>query len=92
VLDHEAGYSLRSRCDLISSGPVSIDVIDHDGAIEARIVTMDDARTLFREAEEGLREAGIALHGNVTARPSTKLADLIAANRRAQVLGEEPSE
>ncbi len=92
VLDHETGYSLRSRCDLISSGPVSIDAIDRDGAIEARTITVDDALALFREAEEGLRRAGIALHGNIIARPSEKLSDLIEANRRAQELGEEPSE
>ena len=92
VLDHETGYSLRSRCDLISSGPVSIEVIDRDGAIEARTITVDDALALFREAEDGLRRAGIALHGKIIARPSEKLSDLIEANRRAQELGEEPSE
>jgi CRISPR-associated protein Csb1 len=92
VLDHETGYSLRSRCDLISSGPVSIDVINRDGEITAQVITADDAIGLLHEAEGGLQEAGIARHGKVTARPSEKLSDLIEANRRRQELGEEPSE
>jgi CRISPR-associated protein Csb1 len=92
VLDHESGYSLRSRCDLINSGPVSIVVIDRDGAVKAHTITADDALALFREAENGLRRAGIALHSKITARPSEKLSDLIEANRRAQELEEEPAE
>lgn len=92
VLDHEAGYSLRSRCDLISSGPVPVDIIDRDGAINTQAVTVNDALALLHEAEDGLRKAGIALHGKIIAKPSEKLSDLIEANRRAQETGEEPSE
>jgi CRISPR-associated protein Csb1 len=92
VLDHQAGYSLRSRCDLLSSGPMAIDIVGPDGEIETRTVTAETAITLFREAEDGLRRAGIALHGAIEAQPSTKLADLIKANRLRQELGKEAAE
>jgi hypothetical protein len=92
VLDHEGGYSLRSRCDLISSGPVSVDMINRDGAISTQVVTVSDALALFREAVARLSEAGINVHKKTLAQPSQKLLDLIEANRRVQELGEEPSE
>jgi CRISPR-associated protein Csb1 len=86
ALDHQAGCSLRSRCDLISTGPMAIDIVDGDGAIRSRTVTAADAVGLLHEAEKGMRKAGIALHGKIVATPSTKLADLIRANRAAHEL------
>lgn len=92
VLDHQAGYSLRSRCDLISSGPMAIDIIGADGEIEARTVTAAAAVDLLHEAEDGLRRAGIALHGRIEAKPGGKLVDMIKANKLAQELGKELAE
>jgi CRISPR-associated protein Csb1 len=92
VLDHQNGYSLRSRCDLISPGPMAVDVIGADGAVETSTVTPDMAIDLFREAEEGLRRAGLALHRRTEAKPGAKLVDLIKANRLAHELGKEQPE
>ncbi len=91
VLGHRAGYSLRSRCDLLTSGPLAIDIIDGDGAIQTVPVTVDAAIDLFKQAEEGLQRAGIAIHGKVVAKPSHKLAGLIKANRQAQEQATEPA-
>ena len=92
VLDHQAGYSLRSRCDLLSSGPMAVDIVGPDGEIATHTVTTDMAIALFREAEEGLERAGIAVRGVIEAKPGTKLVDLIHANRLRQELGKEAAE
>ena len=92
VLDHAAGYSLRSRCDLIGSGPIKVDVIDGDGAITGHVLTKDSALTLLHQAEDGMRNAGLKLHQKIMAKPSQKLIDLIAANRRRQDLDGDGSD
>ena len=89
VLDHQAGYSLRSRCDLLGSGPLAVDIIDADGGIRSETVTTRAAIDLLRQAEDGMRRAGIALHGEVVAKPGTKLIDMIKANKLRQELGRE---
>jgi CRISPR-associated protein Csb1 len=91
VLGHEAGYSLRSRCDLLASGPLTIDVIDGDGVIETVGMTMKDAIDLFKQAEEGLQRTGIAVGRKVVAKPSHKLKGLIKANRQAQEQETDPA-
>ena len=92
VLDHQAGYSLRSHCDLLGSGPLSIDVIDGDGAITTHALTQEHAIGLLREGEEGLRHVGMAVHGKIVGKPSQKLTDLIKANKVAHELGGEAEE
>jgi CRISPR-associated protein Csb1 len=87
VLDHECGYSLRSRCDLISTGPLKIDIIGMDGAIKSRPITPKDALAFLAEAEAGMKAAGIKLHQKIDAKPSQKLIDLLAANRARQEAG-----
>ena len=89
VLDHQAGYSLRSRCDLLGSGPLAVDIIDADGGIRSETVTTRAAIDLLGQAEDGMRRAGIALHGEVVAKPGTKLIDMIKANKLRQELGKE---
>ena len=92
VLDHRSGYSLRSRCDLISSGPMAIDVIGSDGAIATSSITANTAIDLLHEAEADLRRIGIELHRRTEAKPSAKLVGLIKANRLNHELGREQPE
>lgn len=92
VLDHEAGYSLRSRCDLISKGPIVVDVIAIDGSIESVSVGREAALALLAEAEAGMTKAGLKIHQRTDAKPSGKLKDLIAANKRLQEAGEGTNE
>ena len=87
ILDHEAGYSLRSRCDLVSSGPIGFDVIDPVGEVQSRPISRKDAERLLQQAESGMRKAGLKLHNQILAKPSQRLIDLIAANRLRQELG-----
>jgi CRISPR-associated protein Csb1 len=92
VLAHESGYSLRSRCDLISAGPLTLDIIGRDGVVQSRPMSSSDALALLVEAEAGMTAAGIKLHQTIEAKPSRKLVDLIAANRQQQEAGGEPEE
>ena len=92
VLFHESGYSLRSRCDLISAGPLTIDVIGMDGVVKSRPMKSADALELLAEAEAGMKSAGIKLHQKIEARPGQKLIDLLLANRQRQELGDEAEE
>jgi CRISPR-associated protein Csb1 len=92
VLDHERGYSLRSRCDLISAGPLTIDIIAQDGGIKSRPITQKEALAFLAEAEAGMKAAGIKLHQKIDAKPGQKLIDLLAANRAQQEAGGDPEE
>lgn len=88
VLDHRAGYSFRSRCDLISEGHLTFDVIDADGVITPVVIELTDAHGLLDEAETGMRNAGLALHQKIEAKPSKKLIGLIAANAAHQAIAD----
>jgi CRISPR-associated protein Csb1 len=84
VLDHEQGYSLRSRCDLITKGPATFEIIDRDGAIESVTITTETALGLLRQAEDAMRAAGLKLHGRLTVKPAKKLIGLIHQNASVQ--------
>jgi hypothetical protein len=83
---------LRSRCDLISTGPVTIDVIALDGTIKSRPITQKDALAFLAEAERGMKDAGFELHQKIEAKPGQKLIDLLAANRARQEVGGDAEE
>lgn len=88
VLDHEAGYSFRSRCDLVSNGPVKFESINRDGAISERVVTVADAVAMLQAAEAGMTAAGFKIKQKITVKPSKKLTGLIAANAAHQAAGD----
>jgi CRISPR-associated protein Csb1 len=92
VLDHEQGYSLRSRCDLISKGPVTFEVIERDGAIKTLTIPTETALNLLRQAEDRMRAAGLKLHEKVVVKPGKRLAGLIKENARIQAVGDAGQE
>ena len=84
VLDHRAGYSYRSRCDLVSKGALTFEVLDGDGVAVQRVISLDSAQALLKDAEAGMKQAGLALHRHIQAKPSKKLIGLITANAAHQ--------
>jgi CRISPR-associated protein Csb1 len=89
ALDHYAGYSLRSRCDFVTHGPLTLDVINREGGVTGQSLTQDQALTFLRDAEEGMRRAGLVIHQRVHAKPSKRLADAIAINSQLIELEDE---
>jgi len=87
VLDHAAGYSLRSRCDLIGTGPVQIEAVGFDGQSTFHTVDVEAALGLLAEAEAGMKRAGLKLQQRTMATAGRKLTRLIAANLAAQQAG-----
>jgi CRISPR-associated protein Csb1 len=85
TLQHEAGYSLRSRCDLISKGRLTIDVVEHDGSIDTPEIDAERAIALLKEAEATMKRAGLKIHQRFDVKASSQLKGLIAANRSYQM-------
>lgn len=92
VLDHQSGYSLRSRCDLISKGALTFDVIDVSGEVHSQSLSASDAVRLLADAEKGMEAAGLKVNQTIDAQPSQKLVDLIDANRQQQEAGGDAGE
>jgi CRISPR-associated protein Csb1 len=83
VLGHEEGYALRSRCLLLAKGPLTIEVIARNGEITEHEIDDAAAIELLKEAQAGLLQAGFAAPKVIKAKPSKRLAGLIAKSREA---------
>ena len=83
VLEHEEGYHLRSRCDLLAKGPLAVEVIGRNGEVSEHEVDAESAITLLHRAQADLVEAGFAPPRIIEARPSKRLVGLIAKSREA---------
>jgi CRISPR-associated protein Csb1 len=83
VLAHEDGYALRSRCLLLATEPLKIEVITRDGQISEHELDGNAAIELLKEAQAGLQQAGFAEPKLIQAKPSRRLIGLIAKSREA---------
>ena len=59
-----------ATCDLISAGPLTIDIIAQDGGIKSRPITQKEALDFLAEAEAGTKAAGFKLHQKIDATSS----------------------
>jgi hypothetical protein len=66
-----------------------LDVINREGGVTGQSLTQDQALTFLRDAEEGMRRAGLVIHQRVHAKPSKRLADAIAINSQLIELEDE---
>jgi CRISPR-associated protein Csb1 len=89
MLDHNAGYSLRSRCDFVTHGPLTLDIINREGEVASPPVTQKEVLAILGEAEEGMRRAGLAIHQRVEAKPGKRLVAAIAINSQLIELEDE---
>lgn len=83
ILAHEEGYALRSRCCLLATGPLTIELIGRDGDIAELRLDSNAALALLREAQAGLTVAGFPAPTIRTAKPSKRLIGLIAKSHEA---------
>jgi hypothetical protein len=77
----------RSRCDLLTRGPATFEIIDRDGAIESVTITTETALDLLRQAENAMQDAGLKIHNKLTVKPAQSLINLIRKNAEVQASG-----
>lgn len=95
TLQDEAGYALRSRCDLVrepgSSAP--FEIVHADGTAEQFEIEADGAIALFTEAVKAAQQAGLRWHEQpVRLTPQDRLVELVARSRAEGLAGETEEE
>ncbi len=84
VLAFELGFDLRSRCVLVSGGPVTFEAVARDGAVLPFDLSSADALKLIAEAADRAADAGMPWRdGELSLRPAGRLVQLI---RRSDIL------
>ncbi len=84
VLAFEQGFDLRSRCVLVTAGPVMFEKVARDGTVLPFDLASADARGLVAEAADRAAAAGMPWRdGELSLRPADRLVELI---RRSDVL------
>ncbi len=80
VLSHDEGYALRSRCFLLASGSLVVEVVRRDGTINGCEIDVSAAIALHNEARADMLKEGFAPRV-VHATPSRQLKTLIRKSR-----------
>jgi CRISPR-associated protein Csb1 len=84
VLAFEQGFDLRSRCVLVTSGPVTFEAVARDGSVLPFDLGGAEAVALAAEAADRAGAAGLPWRdGELSLRPADRLVELI---RRSDVL------
>jgi len=82
------GYDLRSRCLLVPSGPLTLEVVLADGATKELTLTVAEANQLVKQAHEKAKTAGLGWERQpVKLRPAPKLVALIKKSRAEAAAG-----
>ncbi len=88
-----AGYNLRSRCDLVSDGAASFEILDADGGVREFSLDLEAARALYDEAVEAAKETGLPWRDEpLRLAPQPKLVRIVAESRRRALAGEAADE
>ena len=78
VLAFDQGFDLRSRCVLVTTGPVTFEAVARDGTVLPFDVSSADALKLVSEAADRAAAAGMPWRdGELSLRPADRLAELI---------------
>jgi CRISPR-associated protein Csb1 len=94
ALAFESGFDLRSRCVLVTSGPVIFEAVGRDGSTSAFELTAADSVKLVAEAAARAAAASLPWRaGELHLRPADKLVELIRRSQQiAMVTGEETAD
>lgn len=89
VYARQAGFDLRSRCLLVPDGPLTMEAVRGDGAVEEFSLSAADAAALLKQAASNAAAAGLAWERQpVVLKPAPKLAALIKASRAQAAAGQ----
>lgn len=93
TLQDEAGYALRSRCNLVCDGRAPFEVVRSDGTTESFDMSAQEALSVFQEAVDKAREAGFPWNEEpIRLTPQKKLVELVAISRAKGLAGELETE
>ncbi len=82
------GYDLRSRCLLVPSGSLVLEVVMADGATKDMTLSVDQVNELVAAAQTKAKAAGLAWERQpVTLKPAPKLVALIKKSRAEAAAG-----
>lgn len=86
--DH-AGYSLRSRCDLVCDGRAPLEIVHPDGSSESVEIDLASTRTLYSTALERAQSTGLSFQLEpLRLTPQDKLVAIVRASQELALAGE----
>jgi len=93
TLQDEAGYALRSRCDLVCEGRVPFEIVHPDGTVDQFEITAEDAISVLNEAVKAAKSAGFPWNEEpIRLVPQDRLVELVAQSRAKGLAGETEAE
>jgi CRISPR-associated protein Csb1 len=93
VLTFEQGFDLRSRCVLVTTGPVTFEAVARDGTVVPFDLSGADALKLVAEAADRAAAAGMPWRpGELSLRPAERLVELIRRSISLTASGEPGEE
>lgn len=82
------GYDLRSRCLLVPDGELVLEVVNADGKVEERSISVDGANAMVEQAHAAANAAGLGWDREpVRLKPAPKLVALIKRSRTQAAAG-----
>jgi CRISPR-associated protein Csb1 len=90
-----AGYSLRSRCDLVpeTAQSASFELVEVDGSTASLSLDLDGVCTLLRSATEAAARHGLEMREHdLVLRPQDKLLELVRKSREQALGGVEEAD
>lgn len=89
-LQRAQGYDLRSRCAFVPEGPLSLELLDRNGAVKGNYtLEPEDAVELVRAASDAARKVGMAWPTQaIDLKPAPKLVALLRKSREVTAQGE----
>jgi len=93
TLQDEAGYALRSRCDLVCEGRAPFEIVHPDGTVDQFEITAEDAISVLNEAVKAAKSAGFPWNEEpIRLVPQDRLVELVAQSRAKGLAGETEAE
>ena len=84
-----AGYSLRSRCDLVCDGKSPFEIVRQDGSVEEIDISPDDTIDMFKKSVTAARNLGFPWNEEpIRLKPQERLVELVALSRAKALAGE----
>lgn len=89
VQQDKAGYSLRSRCDLVCDGKADFEIVHADGTTETFPLDLEHALKILKKAVEQAEKAKFPWNNDpLRLKPQARLVQLVALSRDRALQGE----